>query len=259
MTGPHGEPWEEFETKSVEGLAPPFDDLLLNLLTYKRLFVGPWFDRIGGDAATRLLLAAIREATLVQAVGAVESVHAWRRFPAPADPAEAAAAWTGQRILHDLLAMKESSTEVFLNAAVHAPTDELRQRILQLADEDRTHAEELRRVLGGRSEPSIGNRAVAEAATDVGAAAGRREEGSLRRSVERDIEHLRAHGAEPVRLVVSDVALRHLRDEQAVDMDRGLALGLPVAVDFAWSGECYALETRERLTLAEIITRTRGR
>lgn len=53
---------------------------------------------------------------------------------------------------------------------------------------------------------------------------------------------------------MSSMALRHLRDEGSVAPRQGDVFGLPVDIDFSWEDEAFAISSRGRISLAEIVT-----
>lgn len=232
----------------------PLRDTLVPLLLYKSVFLGEWFEalvRQEREAAVRSALLATGRDTLREAIEAIEAFRPWQAMPQDPDAMEDLVRVLRRRVLYDLLQLKEGNNEAMLYAAMHAPTDELRRKLVRLADRDREHANVIRALLGAH--------VPAEAPRDEGAAAlGAREarsaKGTLARSVKEDLARLKSSGATVVRLVLSPTALRHLRDEGSVAPD-GTVLGLPVDVDFGWSGECHAFATDERVRLSELMSK----
>ncbi|HWH08703.1 MAG TPA: hypothetical protein VNX21_05845, partial [Candidatus Thermoplasmatota archaeon] len=153
-------------------------------------------------------------------------------------------------ILRDLLVVKEGNNEAVLYLAMRAPTDELRRKLVRLADRDRVHADVLRALLGAEVPRDV--EADAEGAA-LGAREARAGGGTLSHSIRQDLQRLQASGCQVVRLVLSPAAMRHLRDEGAIARD-GTAFGLPVDVDFGWGGECHAFVTDERVRLSELLS-----
>lgn len=249
-------PWAEFEGDAIAGVRDPLAELLIDLLLYKRPFVSPWFVQAGGeDHHARTELEMLRNETLGEAKAAVGVLREWSSMPVPTEGAKDAALAVRRRLIQNLVTVKEGSTEVFLAAAMRAPTESLRSALVHLADLDRAHADRLRGLLG--TEPSRREVPPLEGRS-VGAAGGRREPANLRTNIEEDMEQLQTLGIHPQRLVLSAAALRHLRDEDGVNMEAGTALGLPTEVEFGWAGECYAILTGERVSLAEIVTKLKS-
>lgn len=226
-------------------LAPP--------LLYKAMFLGEWFEsvtRLETSADVRSRLVAMSRDTLEEALQLIGAVETWsHRLPAP-EEGDDLAQRLRRLLLQDLIVMKEGSTEAVLVLAMRAPTLELRERLLALADRDRVHADELRRLI--KAERA---RIPAPPDTAVGVHVGR-DGGSLRRAMQAARERLAKLGEAPVRVVVSAEALRHLKDEGAVT-DEGTILDLPADVEFGWRGECFAFMTDERVRLAELLTKER--
>lgn len=230
---------------------PPMRDLLVPLLMYKSVFLGEWFVALASherDVDVREALGSIHRDTLREAIELVEAARAWGDLPLDAGSLEAVVPVLQRRILQDLLELKEGSTEAVLYAAMRAPTDELRRLLVSLADRDRAHGDVLRALLG-----TAGAAARREGPESPGVREQRAGEGTLSRSIRKDIDGVRQAGHEPVRLVLSAITLRHLRDEQQVSPD-GTAFDLPADVDFGWRGESYAIETSERVRLAELLS-----
>lgn len=243
---------------SLAGLQTPLRDMLVELLLYKSVFMGAWFEALARrheDPLMRDALLRIREETIGQAVGTIQEIHAWDGVPGGARTVDDVRYAVRTRLLEDLLVVKEGGTEVALSVAMAAPTEAIRQAFVHLADRDRRHADELRHLLGVQA---VGSRMPAAAdLASHGAHEGRYTHGPLYRSVQATLNQLIAAGHVPSRLVLSPGALRHLRDEGSVDSDKGSAFGLPVEVDFGWGGEAFAVLTRERASLAELITAAR--
>lgn len=79
--------------------------------------------------------------------------------------------------------------------------------------------------------------------------------GDLRTQIEAAFEHMQARRKKPRLLVLSANALRHLRD-QGVFQDQNPSFhGVPVQIDFSWSGSTYALMSYDSEALDEILTR----
>ena len=238
---------------------PPLRDALVPLLLYKSVFLGDWFEALARqereEAVRRALLDVSRD-TLREAIEAVDTFRPWQAVPHDADAIDRVVQVLQRRILHDLLQMKEGNNEAMLYVAMHAPTDEVRRKLVRLTDRDRVHANILRGLLG--TAPVGHGRERGDNDADEGGSLGAREarsrEGTLTGSLRADLARIEARGTAVARLVLSPAALRHLRDEGAVGSD-GVALGLPVDVDFGWSGECHAFVTDERVRLSELLSR----
>lgn len=242
----------------LEGLSPAVQELLLHLLMYKTIFAGEGFRSLArreDDPRVQEELLRIVGETAGEAVAASYVLREWDGLPLSDDALASAVAVTRVRLVEDLLRLKEGSTEVFLAAAMRAPTSALRERLLKLAALDRDHADALRKVMGTRVVAEQLNRpSPSPEDAPVGAHAGRAGAGSLTETIRRALAELRRDGAAPARLVVSAAALRHLRDEESLDEEHAEALGVPLDVDFGWRGECFAFLTRERVSYAEILT-----
>lgn len=244
-----------FGDLELRSLSPPMRGLLNSLLLYKSVFVGPWFEMLIEEerAGTRETYIRLRDETAAQAKQAVRVIEDWGSYGDPRAREVTDNVLT--RVLEDMLTLKKSSTEVFLAAGLAAPTDEIRRRFLQLADIDRGHASALRSALGvrqpGRSEP---RRAGGGAGVEVGPFPG----GTLPESLKTAVDRAREHGDEPERILLSSLALRHLRDAGVVEPGRGEIFEIPVDVEFSWSEECFAVMTRNRLSLAEIVSDVRN-
>lgn len=155
-----------------------------------------------------------------------------------------------ERLLDDMLNLKKSSTEVFLGAGVDSPTEEMRREFLELADIDRKHAEALRAALGIRlpGDPSSATHGFADVHT------GPFPPGTITRTIKGALEQARTAGHEPIRIVLSSMALRHLRDEGSVLPRQGNIFGLPADIDFSWESEAFSITSRARASLSEIVT-----
>jgi hypothetical protein len=244
--------------RALADLPPDLGHIARDLLAYKALLHGDWWgdlaERSGNEEEARVL-RAIHLETLSEARRTLDAMAAWHRTPTPGGDVVPR---LRARMLTDLLYVKESTTEAYLLAGMRAPTNSLRNEFLRLADVDRRHADDLRALLGARSVERLQREGVPEGAS-AGAYEGRGDAPSLSQRVVRAVEGLRADGQEPSGLVLSAVALRHARDEGLLGPDDGTALGLPVDVDFGWRGECFCVQTRERVNLAEIIAERSGR
>lgn len=241
---------------ALGGFRGPTRRLLVPLVTYKSVFLGDWFEEVARqerDPATRKALLGIVRDTLVEAIELLETMRAWERGVSPGN--DELASTLQAHALGELVELKQASTEALVLAAMHAPTAELRARLMRLADLDRQHAGIVRALMGVPEFP------VQEHARDdespLGVQRGRDPKATIARSVERAVQELRARGSTPTRLVVSGATLRHLRDEGVVLGD-GTVHGLPVEVDFGWRGDVFAIETDERVRLAELLSRKAG-
>lgn len=230
-----------------------------DLLVYKALLQDEWLNalaRHAADPAEASVIEKLHRDARGEAQGVLDAMAAWGATGASSPEA---AARLRTRMLTDLLYLKESTTEAVLLAGMRAPTNALRLEFVRLADIDRQHADALRALLGTPSVHSFQD-ATGTEGESVGAYGGRGDAASFSQRVSRAVADLRADGQDPCGLVFSAVALRHARDEGLLGRDDGTALGLPVDVDFGWRGECFCVQTRERVTLAEIIAeRSAGR
>lgn len=238
--------------KEVDSLSGPMRRLVRALLLYKSMYTGPWFESLGveEDPRTRSLYQSITRETWEQARATMDLLHRWDAM-APQEATESLTEQVLTRLLEDMLTLKKSSTEVFLSAGIGAPSEEMRREFLRLADMDRRHAEALRQALGVRlpkDTPEPETRRFAGVHTGPFAA------GTLSDTVQRSLDQARAAGQEPRRLVMSDTVLRHLRDEGSVPPGQGDVFGLPVDIDLGWQQEAFAIISRSRISLAEIVT-----
>jgi hypothetical protein len=244
--------------EELRGLAHPLRDAAADLLLYKSLFRGAWFEHLAShqaDARVAETLRRMSRETEEETRQAIQSLQAWSPLPSSV---EEILPKLRADLIEDLLTLKESTTEAFLLVGMRAPTSELRRTFVALADIDRRHADALRALLGThRVEHRLGASSRPQRGAAVGAHNQRAPHASLAQSVQRAIDDLRADGQEPARITLSAVALRHARDEGMLGPDDGTALGLQVDVDFGWRGECFAVRTRDHATLSEIITASR--
>lgn len=245
-----------FGDLQLESVSPPMRNLLNALLLYKSMFVGPWFAALSAqvDPETNAAYMTIASETLDQAHAAADLIKRWDASPR-AETSQAVADKVMIKLLDDMLQLKRSSTEVFLGAGLTSPTDEMRKAFLDLADVDRRHAEVLRKLLGGPASP---RQMASDPPRPTGSSdaihTGPFSPGGTAGTIQRALDRLRADGHEPVRLVLSNIALRHLRDEGGIKPNQGEAFGVPVDIDAAWDGEAFAITSRSRVSLAELAT-----
>lgn len=236
-------------------LSPHMRDLLRELLLHKSLFASESFVSLAmkHDAEEGRTFRRIFDETVAEGVATSKRLEEWDRTRSDEERVERVAADVRRNLIEALIVLKELSTEAFLAAAMAAPTKELRDELIRLADVDRAHADDLRAVIG---VSTIAERLTKEEANPdagpCGAHGGRYVEGSLGHSIERTIQKLRANHCEPARLILSPTSARHLRDEGR--MDQNMAFGLPIDLDLGWMGETFAVLTRDRATMAEIVT-----
>lgn len=239
----------------LDRLSPDMRDLLRELLLHKSIFVAESFVTLAtrGDADQDRQFQRVFDETVQEGIDAGRRLEEWNRLPHDPDALDALSRQVRTRLLEALIVLKELSTEAFLATAMAAPTSALRDDLVRLADIDRQHADDLRVIVGA---PTVGEKLRAEDARDAGgtfgAHAGRIAGGTLGRSVQQTLQQLRASGVDPARLLLSAASLRHLRDEGHVVDNQ--AFGLPIDVDLGWGGETFAVVTRERVSLAEILT-----
>lgn len=242
--------------------------LLVPMLMYKSVFMGEWFAalvRNERDAAVQAALEHVSRDTLRETLEVLDVMRAWESARVPPEAEDDLIQHLNRRLLQDLMSVKEGNNEVLVMTAMRAPTQALRARLLDLAERDREHADELRVLLGvdalttslsgvdGRAGGGRdGGRDDAQRPS-LGAAAGRAEGETLGTSIAATVHRLRDAGETPSRLLLSHVALRHLRDEGAISAE-GTAFGLPVDVDLGWRGECFAVLTDDRTRLSEILS-----
>ncbi|MEA3202319.1 MAG: hypothetical protein QOE90_3747 [Thermoplasmata archaeon] len=251
--GPRPEDWLGLGDEAIGSLSPPMQDMLRALLLYKSVFVAPWFQALGAEETpeTRAIYESIARETRAEAMEAASLIRRWDES-ASTGAARDVTEHVLRRLLEDLLELKKSSTEVFLAAGIRSPNEELRRAFLQLASIDQRHANELRAALGVKRPEDHLPESHAAGHSATGAHVGPFKPGTLSGAIRRSVEESQAAGHEPSRIVASALALRHLRDEGSVEPAQGTAFGLPVDVDFSWGGECFAVTSRSRLSLAEI-------
>lgn len=221
------------------------------LMLYKSMFAGPWFEALSKEEAPdkKEIYEQIMDETSEQAEMAFDLLHRWDGM-AEEGRTQRVTDQVLKRLLDDMLNLKKSSTEVFLSAGIDSPTEEMRREFLDLADIDRRHAEALRAALGVRlpDDPSSPTQGYA------GVHSGPFPAGTLSRTLKGALEQARDAGHEPIRIVLSSMALRHLRDEGSVVPRQGNVFGLPADVDFSWESEAFSITSRANVSLAEIVT-----
>ena len=236
-------------------LSPDMRDLLRELLLHKSIFVGESFVTLAtrGDEEEDRRFRRVFDETVAEGTDACRHLEEWDNLPHDRGKVEAAAKDVRKNLLDALIVLKELSTEAFLTSAMAAPTKDLRDRILRLADIDRQHADDLRAIVGASTVSQKLRAQEARHESDAyGAHAGRSTDGTLGRSIQRTLQRLAAARVKPARLMLSSTSLRHLRDEGHVHDN--VAFDLPIDVDLGWGGEAFAIVTRERVSLAEILT-----
>lgn len=224
------------------------------LMLYKSMFAGPWFEALTAeeDSTTRTIYDRMRLETMDQARRAFDLIERWDASP-DRGRAEEVTEQVLKRLLEDMLGLKKSSTEVFLSAGLSAPNEAMRRAFLDLADVDRKHAEALREALGIRM-PKDTARLPAPPRGYAGVHPGPFRPGGLSDAIRSALDAARNAGHEPTRIIMSSMALRHLRDEGSVAPRQGDVFGLPVDVDFSWEHEAFSIASRSRVSLAEIVT-----
>lgn len=247
--------------KAAQGLSPPLHDVQALLLLYKSFFVGAWFEQLcrqQDDPDVRDTLLEISRRGVEESRAIIDTLQQWEGQRPQGDLLDRLRVQAREQFLRDLLRLKETATEVGLLAAMRAPTADLRDALVKSADVDRENGDKLRALLGMPTVPARRHDPPQEGESLGAHGAG--APGDLVSSrVRRTMEALRERGDEPVRLVVSDLTLRHLRDEGVVRAAEGTALGLPVTVDFGWRGHCFAVLTGESVSLAELYTSQNAR
>lgn len=236
-------------------LSPDMRDLLRELLLHKSIFVGESFVTLAtreNEEEDRKFRRVFDE-TVQEGTDACRRLEEWDKLPHDRDKVRTVANDVRKNLLDALIVLKELSTEAFLAAAMAAPSKKLRDEIIGLADIDRQHADDLRAIVGAST---VSEKLRAQEARDegdaYGAHAGRYTEGTLGRSIQKTLQKLAASGIMPARVVLSSTSLRHLRDEGHVHDN--VAFDLPIDVDLGWGGEAFSIVTRERVSLAEILT-----
>lgn len=235
----------------MEVLSPPLRRLVNALMLYKSVFAGPWFEALSKEEAPerKEIYDRIMRETSAQARMAFDLLHRWDGM-SEEGRAQRVTNKVLERLLDDMLSLKKSSTEVFLSAGIDSPTEEMRREFLELADIDRKHAEALRAALGIRlpNDPSSATHGFA------GVHSGPFPPGTITRTIKGALEQARTAGHEPIRIILSSMALRHLRDEGSVLPRQGNIFGLPADIDFSWEREAFSIVSRARVSLSEIVT-----
>lgn len=234
----------------LDGLSPPAQQLLLQLLLYKSIFMGQSFRELAMRERPEVgrALLRIHFESAAEAAGLALAVREWARQPEGDEGLQRAARDAQDRFLVDLIAVKEGVVDIGLSAASRAPTEALRERFTHLTDIDRRHADAIRALLGARTTAD----ALANGrGAPLGVGAGAEED--LSRRVHEAVEAIRAAGGRPAVVVLSPEAFRLARREGRVDPATGRMLDLPVDVEAGWRGACFAIETEERIGAAEIV------
>lgn len=241
------------DTALLDGLSPPAQQLLLQLLLYKSVFMGQSFRELAMRERPEIgrALLRIHFESAAEAAGLALAVHEWDRHPRSDEGLARAGRDAQDRFLVDLVTLKEGVVDVGLTAAMLAPSSELRGRFARLVDLDRRHADAIRALLGMRTTTA----ALAEASRHGEPLGVGRGDGNEKLSwrILRAIEGMRAAGGRPAVLALSRAALQEARNEGIVDPTTGRAFDLPVDVDLAWTGVCFALESEERIGCAEFV------
>jgi hypothetical protein len=243
-----------FGDLAVDTLSPSMRRLVNALMLYKSMFAGPWFAGLTDeeDPETKETYKRIMDETTEQARRAFDLLQRWDGA-SEKGRAEDVKDQVLKRLLEDMLSLKRSSTEVFLGAGIGSPTEEMRREFLDLADIDRKHAEVLRVALGARL-PKDASSLAAPIKGYAGVHAGPFAHGTLSETLRSTLDEARAAGHEPTRIVISSMALRHLRDEGSVVARQGDVFGLPVDVELSWEKDSFSITSRARVSLAEIVT-----
>lgn len=234
---------------------------LVPILLYKSIFLGDWFGQLTAlerEDGVRSALEKLSRDTLREMLDVLSVMKHFDEAQGSPEDREEFLATLQRRVLHDLMKVKEGSTEVVVLAAMRAPTESVRERLLALADLDRVHADALRVLLGAREvRESLQAPEKAEPpALPLGVYAAGARSGTLTDRLRVHIDAMARREDTPRRLILSPAAYRHLRDEGAVQ-DDATALGLPVHVDFGWEGEAFTIESGSRVSLSEILTAMR--
>ena len=243
----------------LQGLKRPTQDLLLQLLMYKGIFMGRGFRDLAERETpeVRDVLLRIHTESAAEAVALALAMREWDAHPAGVEGLMDTADDARRRFLEDTLELKEGVVDVGLAAAMRAPNESLRRRFLALADIDRAHADAIRVVLGTRPAAQRDLEKDAQHGPTLGIGT-RGEAPSIGRAVEQAIQEVQRRGAEVSMVVLSAEAVRHARDEGAIDARTGRFQGVPIEVEMGWRGECFAIGTNERIGLAEFITLARA-
>lgn len=250
-------PLPRLETQRLTAFTAPMQELAVELLIYKGIFVGDWFGELAAqerDPTLCEVLSRLREESEDHAKRLLDALERWEAVAVASEAVAAASVHARRRLVEDLLTIKEGATECIVAAAMHAPTERMRTELLVLADVDRQHADALRRHIGATSaEDAVRRKTRVHRATTFGAHDGRTSGATLSDSVRDCIASLAHGGHQPSRIYVSSVALRHLRDEGSIPEGEFRAFGLPVHLDLGWHGECWSVATQDRVSLAEIL------
>ena len=155
-------------------------------------------------------------------------------------------------LLEALLDSAEDQIRLKHFLARSAPTEEARRFIDEAILVHRELAGTLREAIKALppAQPDKGDEPVPRQPQYISE---EREATDLRGQVEGAIRAMVEGGKRPKALVVSDVALRHLRDQGLFHKGEATVLGVPVEVDFTWDGSKYALLSTDTVTLEEIL------
>lgn len=254
---PEAEPADQ-PGEGLRALPQPFRAMGAELLLYPSVFRGPSFDRLvrqQDDPHVEEALRTVAQESEAQAGAALDAVRRWSGTPGDV---HAALGKLRANVLEDLLRIKEASSEAFLLVAMNAPTNPLREAFVDLADLDRRHADALRELLGRhRGAHRLDEPPRPQSGGALGAHDHRASNASLAQTIHRAVDELRADGQRPHCITLSPVALRHAHDEGVVRAEDGTAFGLPVEVDFGWRGECFSIQTDDRVRLADLVAASR--
>lgn len=218
-----------------------FDDPILDQRFQEAVAMHP-------DAGVRAALAALPERVAEGSRITRRAAIEWERVAGGTVLEEEFRRGAERFLLEALLESAQLQIQLKTFMATRAPTQDVRSQIDAAIDIHRELAHALRDALQRLDEtPKAPPGEPHHAGVGVENA-----QGDLRGQVERAIYAMarRRHG--PRTLVVSTNALRHLRDQGLLKDGATSVLDVPVRVDFAWPGSCFALLSLDSASLDEI-------
>lgn len=157
--------------------------------------------------------------------------------------------WVEYTVLESFLTLVESQLAVLNHVAREAPTQRARAAFDSMIDKHRDVARALRGALRRQADlrepPMAQARLVQEEP----------KEGDFRGHLEKAIQDAEKgpHGVRAI--VLSATGFRHLRDQGCFKEGAASLAGHRVMIDFGWSAPAFAIETRDRVPLEEIMQR----
>lgn len=245
------------------GLATAPTPSLLQVVDALILFDGPLLDQrfqdaiaMHPDAKTRSVLAMlpsrVAHGSRITRRAAVE----WERTVGGSILEDDFRRRAERFLLEGLLESAETQIRLKTFMSSHAPTAEVRKLVDDAISIHRELTHALREAIGKLADDEAPDEDSDGAATKPPLAVGAEDpSGDLRGQIESAFHAMQARHQKPRLLVLSTNALRHLRDQGIFPTDVPSFHGVPVQVDFAWSGSAYALLSYDSESLEEIMTR----